>query len=847
MPGRRSSLPLESLTVASRLDAVIEWGLYCLLAFLPLAFGAVEAWSELALYAGCLALSLLAIIRAVATGAWRLGSRVAWIAAGCLAILPVYAAAQALTLPHDVVAAIAPANAAAYDENLADLQPRPAEIGISLNRDATARRARLLAAAAALAGVVAVSFRHAGAMRRLLVAVFVIGLAEATLALAQIATFATQIYWTYGEPGGRPATAGSFVNYSHFAQFVNLTIGFGLALWLLRVRNSATARPDSRSRAPAWAGAAGWERLRATANQHAWLLGGLTIAALAVLTSMSRNGVLSLVIASAAVGTLLWRRGTLSWRGWALGAVPIALFVVLMFTALDDVYERLATLEGDRQLGGRWELTLGALRAWQAFPLWGVGADAHAVVFPLFDSSVSAKLAENADNDYAQWLEEFGVIGGVILAMLAISVATLVLRLMFRGRRSASQAAFGLGLGLLAVAIHSVTDFGQRIPAVFALTAVACGLLLALDRRENRGLQAAAIGLAWPATLRRALPACCLVAGVGGVIVWSGYRAYAAEQWWLTALGLDERIAAAPEAATEEDYGDLLAAAQMAAAWAPGNAEYGYWLNSHRWQTLQGAFLNPEGTTPDATALEAARLIAEDLSQVRVLAPTYGPPVALEGQIRMFALGEKQHGAELVRQAVRLAPYDPSVALIAGLLAAEEGRAEESRTLLDRAVQLAPGRFTDVASIYLDALDRPAWAADLASGDPDRLMQLAQLAEEQPQRADFAADMRVRAESILRQRAAKDQATATELASLAAIDAKAGNATSAETYYRRALGLDYGHIGWRLKLARLLAAQEKYEEAIRQARIVQQLHPRHPEATKLIGDWSVLVSPTGDL
>jgi len=67
------------------------------------------------------------------------------------------------------------------------------------------------------------AFRNSRQIKGLLTAIFAIGCAEALLALVQVATRAEKIYWFIPTPVSPPC--GSFVNYSHFAQFMNLSIG----------------------------------------------------------------------------------------------------------------------------------------------------------------------------------------------------------------------------------------------------------------------------------------------------------------------------------------------------------------------------------------------------------------------------------------------------------------------------------------------------------------------------------------------------------------------------------------------------------------------------------------------
>ena len=835
MPRRRIQLDALSPPPASQVDVAFEGIVYALLLFMPAAFGAVEAWSELIVSAGVAAAVLAAAFRSVQTGSWRPPSRAAWIALIGVALLPTYALWQSIPLPQSVVSTIAPATAEAYAEQLADVAAPPAEIALSLNRGATARRARLLAVAAALFAIAA-TLRSEPAVKRMLAAMFLVGVAEGVVALLHIVTGATQIYGAYGSPGGR-VTSGSFVNYSNFSQFMNLAIGAGAALWTMQLaRNSRN-------------GDAGVSltTVQNELRRHGWLVAGLVLTAIAVLTSLSRNGAISLAAATVAAGSLMWRRGALSWRGWALAVIPVAVFGVLTLTALDVVYERMATLRDGEQALGRWEMTLGALRAWQAFPLWGVGFDAHAVVFPLFDSAVSASIAEHADNDWAQWLEETGLVGAALAAVLLAALGTIAWRLMFRGRRSSSHATFGLALGLIAVGIHSATDFGQRLPAVFAMTALSCGLLVALERLERRRNGEGATDemfteLPWPRALRCSGPLLAALALAATGVVWGAYRAYVAERWWWAATGFESRIAAAEDIVAPEQYADLLAAAENAVAWAPDNAEYRFWLNAYRWQALQGAFAAEEDEAVDPEAVVAARQIADDLAAGRALAPTYGPPVALEGELRLFVLGEER-GADLIRRAVRLAPYDPTAALVAGQLAIRDGQIDEARRQLDRAVKLAPGSYPDVARAYLLDFNQPDWVRALAGDDPGRLAAAARIAEEEPSLAEIAAALGTEAEAALRARVAADRAAAGELAALAALDAARGDFAEAEQLYRRALGLEYGQIGWRLELARLLASQERYDDAVREAKIILRLRPKHPQAERLVGEWSVKVPP----
>ncbi|RIK76628.1 MAG: hypothetical protein DCC67_13635 [Planctomycetota bacterium] len=812
-------LPIESVAApASRWDRALEFGLYGLLAFAPLALGAVEAWSELVVVAMAALLSLGLALRAAFDKSFQ--PVWTWVYAPLGAFL-LLGFVQLLPLGEASVDALSPSTNALRRELLsADYTPAAART-ISLYPYATAHSVRLVLVGCAVLAVVVHVFRTPAAMKRLLGVMFALGCAEAALALLQIFTFADGIYWSL--PAGR-VTSGSFINYSNFSQFMNLSIGAGLGLLLVRIREDEPRDGHA---------VLGLTELRA----HAGLLAALAVCAVSVFTSMSRNGMISLATAAAIVGTALFARGLLSRRGWLVAIIPMATLAVLLGTVFDAVYDRLATLEDDQSLAHRWELARGVLRAWQQFPLWGSGLGTHAIVFPLFDAACVAALAEHADNEYVQLLEESGVLGAAAAGAMFAMVVVMIVRLFRRGRTPISAAAFGLALGLIAVVIHSASDFGQRLPAVFCLTAAACGLLVQISRWERHAAGTDAhrgSEHSWP----RLAAAAATAAVLAGIWYWAladAAAAFSGESWRGVALQVDERIRAdlsrgVAEETLDEEFGDLLVASEHASASAPGNVHYAFWLNAYRWQAVhRSAAALPK----DAALMALVERIADALADVRRICPTYGPAYALEGQLRLAVLGDSR-GSELVRRGVRLAPHDPVACLTAGEIAAHEGRVDEAMELLSRAVALNRASFRDAAAALLVTLRRPDLAENLASGDPDRLQQLASLAATLEGQTALADRFRRAAETALRRKVADGTAVPRELAAVAALDAADERHDEAVGLYRRALASEYQRVDWRMALARSLAAVGRAEEAAREARICLRLKPGHAEARRLV-------------
>jgi O-antigen ligase/tetratricopeptide (TPR) repeat protein len=804
--------------------------LFPLLVFMPAAYGAVEAWSELGVL---IAAGLLAVVLAARyvfdrdakiVRGWVFLPLVAFFVLGLLQLLP---------LSWSVVAAISPRTAAIQQEMLSDALDFVQNGKLSFYPLETSHHLRLLLVGIVVFASVSLTLQSGRWILGLLQVIFVIGCAEAALAIVQIATGARSIYWLDGRAGGGVVTSGSFVNYSHFCQFMNLSLGAGIGLLMVRVHSD-----DHRTRPEP-------VRLRmitAAWQAHGLLLSGLILCALAVLTSMSRNGALALIVASGVIGIAIARRNSAHWRNWLMGLVPLAVLACLLAFGFNAFYARMGTLQDGASVRDRWEMTLGALRAWRDFPIFGSGLGTHEFVFPMYDTALTPVVAAHADNDYAQLLEEMGLLGTFCVATFLVSIAILAVNLMRKGNSRLAQATYGLAFGLVAVAIHSSTDFGQRVPAIFCLSAVFCGLIVALHRVEQRAQRMASPSHQQehrPHYQRWIAAACCIVVtGACGLAIRDAYAAYLGERWSAMADDVADRIQQEKSEPTDEDFVDLLAATEAAAASEPANVKYAYLLNLHRWQSLSRVVDPDSGRIvlhPDALPFSAR--IADELTQARSLAPTYGPPIALEGAIRLFVLGDEK-AAQLVRRAAKVSSYDPFTCLTAGQLAVRDGNIDEGQRLLNRAVQLNPGLYSEVMDIYVVKLGRPELARDLAADSYDRLQQLAKLCETQPQFASLAHEIRAQAESLLRGRIEAETASAVELATVARIDFGSGSYESAISLYRKALGKDYRQVEWRLQLARCLAKLGDTEAAAHELRICLRLRPRHAEAEKLLQDLS---------
>jgi O-antigen ligase/tetratricopeptide (TPR) repeat protein len=839
LPSRaRVTMPAEAEPL-TKFDLLIEWLLYGLLIFSPLAMGVVHSWSELVFVGLCAAIAICLSLKMLA----RRDSKIVWSWSYLPVVLfVVLTILQLAPLPNALVAAIAPKGLALRTRLLSDLPQSGASlqnVTLSFYPLATRHDLWLVLSYATIFFAVVNVFRRRQQIRRLLFAITLIAAAVVLLALLQDVTRANAIYFKWLSPSG-VANSGPFANHSHFGQFMNLSIGAAIALMLIRLREmTSLARflPSSLS-----------ERIHLPEFRVVWLCAFVIVAgALAIFLSMSRGGITSSLLASIFIAVMMARYRKLRPQGWIMLLLALFLAAGFSYGLFSVTYDRWINSHHIASARDRWQMIRDAFSAWRTSPIVGTGLGTNAVVLPMFDSSESSAVAVYADNDYAQAAIEMGVIGlTLVIAFVTLTWINFA-RSIRRGGSRTCVAAFGLGFGLFAGMIHSWSDYGQHIPAIGALTAISCGLLVTLSRLQPgtestlEFLDPVTRSSRFTRTLRLAanIVVVCVTLYALSELNASRRADAFADHASVIAADLEQK----DWQDSNEAFAALITAAESAANAQPQDMTHRYWLNVYRWRSISRVTDEETGSllmSPEST--EFARQILSDLHAQRRVCPTLPEPYGLAGQIEAFILEDRSAGFRHIRTALELQPNDHLACFNVGLIDALEGRFDDSIRHMQKANRLDHSTLKQAVYVYLDRVDRPDLAVAVAHGDAQWLIQVAQLLDDS--HVDLRKAALLEAMTILKERCLQPGATSDTFATAATLCWDHEDYVEAAEHYRRALESDYGQVQWRVAFARSLAKSGQPERAVQEARICLRLDPQTVGAQQLIRELSVQSHPS---
>jgi hypothetical protein len=389
----------------------------------------------------------------VALAAWSVAQlrrgRGSWPPAGA-ALLLIVPLAQLVPVPAAVMSALAPERAEELRRFAeAGIAPAPT---LSLYPYATVRAWLALAAAVALYLLCRdLCRRTPAALEWLAAGVLALGLCEALPALRQY--LATQA----AGAGAAELARGTFGNRNLLAAFLEGC--YGVALGVLAGRLEAGQRD--------------WRR------PGAMLLAALAAltagaAGVAILVSFSRMGIVSLGVATLAMGLAVCRGGLRRAR-W-LAAVVVAVALAAAAVGLPGLAERYTLERLAREKDGRMAMWKDSLEAARRYFPAGAGAGAFPYAFRRSRPYLGAYTIDHPHNEYLETAVEWGAPAAAAIALgLAWALWRRVRRL-WDAPSERRWIGLGCAAGMAAILTHAAVDFPLRIPAILALFAVLMGM-----------------------------------------------------------------------------------------------------------------------------------------------------------------------------------------------------------------------------------------------------------------------------------------------------------------------------------------------------------------------------------
>jgi O-antigen ligase len=302
--------------------------------------------------------------------------------------------------------------------------------------------------------------------------------------------------WAVGfvKEGYRGTATGTFINRNHLAGYLEMTLALGIGLML--------ALRDGK--------ALNWRNLvELLAGPKARLRLALIVMVIALVMTHSRGGNIGFFTALVVVGSvfvLRFPQNRLRNTFILASIILIDVIVISQYFGLDRLRERLVgtevavtlerlepgdvqeTREASGELREDWRLVVdmndlrGAIFT-NAIPIalerpWlGYGAGAFETIFVSRGDPGARGRIDHAHNDYLQFWIEFGGIGLLPLGFFLLGVSVLALRaLLHRESVYRSGVGFGASMGILAILIHSWSDFNLQIPANAATFVVLCAI-----------------------------------------------------------------------------------------------------------------------------------------------------------------------------------------------------------------------------------------------------------------------------------------------------------------------------------------------------------------------------------
>lgn len=698
------------------------------------------------------------------------------------------------------------------------------------------------------------------------------GTALTFFGLVQQLTWNGLLYWTVTMThGGAPF--GPFVNRNNAGGFLNLCLAGALGFTVWALARTGPRAPVSggarlREKRP-WTTRAGDRLLESLASLNAFKIVAVSFTGFIVagiLCSLSRGSAVAMIGAAilTTIAALCARRGTV--RLWGIWIAAMAGLTLVGWVGMSNpVKTRLATLFDQQEMSQvrvpHWRDGLkAAADFWQV----GSGLGTYRYVYRPYQERLSEAWYRHAENQYLEVLLESGVVGLGMMLIMIVLVGMACWRLL-RDDRDKRTFAFGIAgtFALTSQTIHAFFDFGVSIPANMILIALMFGAVS--GRAANltfKGVSSRLLALPRIQSLPTFVTTVLLVAALWGFLE---VREVAAME---TAME-QTRFEHTPGGSTPSELRSAIQTLDSAIARRRDDAEAHYrmatlWIYLYRTRAMEqlrgeSAEALDETALWNVTSPVAIHGRAHQLTQQNLqseLENLRNQPVIedhLPNALRHLILADRSCSllpwvhlkmAELcglitdpssdqihIERSQRLAPGDPDLLFVCGLLELQAGRVELACDSWRRSLTLSSRYLDKVLSLAGRELSFWHTVEMAIPASPDLLIRLAREKYLGEEHATIRGMLVNRAGALIEELDLPEDeryylrgslCTLKELYPEAIIDLS--RATELRPY----------EAGWRYELAVLLKQEGRLDEAHEQAKTCARLDPNNNRYRELL-------------
>jgi len=292
----------------------------------------------------------------------------------------------------------------------------------------------------------------------------------------------TDYIWNQPKTEYKGVATGTFINRNHLAGYLEMCLALGLGLLIANLEDN---------RAVSWREF--FRRVISTLlGEKARTRVYLALMVIGLILSQSRMGntaFFASMAISGFVGLVLFRKSSRSVVILFTSLLIIDIFLMGAFFGIDKVQRRLeqTSLETEVRLVVN-ELSLDIIKA----NLWtGTGLGTYYTAFPGYSDKLVNQSYIHAHSDLIEFPSELGILGTLPVALLVFySFVTAIRVQMSRRSRLLRAMAFSSSMAIIAIMLHSLTDFNLQVfanAATFMVILAIPFVCMNIERKSKPG------------------------------------------------------------------------------------------------------------------------------------------------------------------------------------------------------------------------------------------------------------------------------------------------------------------------------------------------------------------------